>query len=77
MQDKVAKAFQTAMQLDEGFVLQDQMSFEDVPGWDSIGHMNLIGELETCFGVTLEMDEIIALDSVGAVRQLIASKQTV
>ena len=75
MRDEVAEAFRTAMQLDQDFLLQDSMSFQDVPGWDSVGHMNLIGELEKRFGVALEMDEIVALDSVGAVRELIASKQ--
>jgi acyl carrier protein len=36
--------------------------------------MNLISELESRLGVTLEMDEIVALDSVGAVRNLVARK---
>jgi acyl carrier protein len=75
MQDEVAQAFQSAMQLERGFLLQDSMTFQDVPGWDSVGHMNLIGELEKRFGVALEMEEIVALDSVGAVRELIARKQ--
>jgi acyl carrier protein len=75
MQDEVTQAFQTAMQLDKDFPLQDSMSFQDVPGWDSVGHMNLIGELESRFGIALEMDEIVALDSVGAVRELIARKK--
>jgi acyl carrier protein len=75
MQDEVAQAFQTAMQLDRDFDLQNSMTFQDIPGWDSVGHMNLIGELEKRFGFILEMEEIVALDTVGAVRELIARKQ--
>jgi acyl carrier protein len=74
VQDEIATAFRSAMRLDQGFVIEDRMSFDDVPGWDSVGHMNLISELESRLGVTLEMDEIVALDSVGAVRKLVTRK---
>ena len=74
MQDDIATAFRTAMRLGDSFAIEDRMGFDDIPGWDSVGHMNLISQLESGLGVTLEMDEIIALDSVGAVRKLVARK---
>ena len=74
LQDQIASTFRTAMRLNDGFPLEDRMGFDDIPGWDSVGHMNLISELESRFGITLEMDEIVALDSVGAVRQVVARK---
>ena len=73
--DDVDKAFRAAMRLGEDFTFTDAMSFDDVPGWDSVGHMNLVTELESRFGVSLDMDEIVAMDSVGAVRQLLAKKR--
>jgi acyl carrier protein len=76
VQDEIATAFRTAMRLDERFPLEDRMGFDDIPGWDSVGHMNLISELESRLGVTLEMDEIVALDSVGAARKLVARKKS-
>jgi acyl carrier protein len=74
MTDSVADAFRKAMRLDESFAIADPMSFEDVPGWDSVGHMNLVTELESRFKISLDMDEIVGLDSVGAVRTLVARK---
>ncbi len=74
MQDEIATVFRTAMRLDESFVVEERMGFDDIPGWDSVGHMNLITELESRFGVALEMDEIVALDSVAAVRKVVAGK---
>ncbi|MGD0899807.1 MAG: acyl carrier protein, partial [Thermoguttaceae bacterium] len=68
--------FRTAMRLDRGFPLEDSMSFDDVPGWDSVGHMNLIVLLESRLGITLDMDEIVAVDSVRAVRELMARKRS-
>ena len=63
------------MRLGDDFVLEDPMSFDDIPGWDSVGHMNLVTELEARFAVTLDMDEILTMDSVKAVRDLIARKR--
>jgi acyl carrier protein len=76
MQDEIAEAFRAAMQLGNGFVLLDSMGFQEVPGWDSLGHMNLINELETRLGIILEMDEIMAIDSVGAARSIVERKQS-
>lgn len=74
MQDNIATAFRKAMRLEKSFAIADAMSFDDIPGWDSVGHMNLVMELESHFGISLDMDEIIGLDSVGAVRAIIARK---
>ncbi len=75
MTDAVADAFRKAMRLDESFAIADPMSFEEVPGWDSIGHMNLVTELESRFGISFDMEEIVGLDSVGAVRAVVARKK--
>ncbi len=74
MTDAVATAFRKAMRLDDHFPIADPMSFDDIPGWDSVGHMNLVTELESHFGISFDMDEIVALDSVGAVQDLVARK---
>ena len=75
MLDEIVEVFQTAFQLDDGFQLQGSMSFDDVPGWDSVGHMNLVTELESRFDLSLDMDEIVGLDSVHAVQELVAAKK--
>jgi len=74
MQDNIAAAFRKAMRLEESFPIADPMSFDDIPGWDSVGHMNLVTELEARFRISFDMDEIVALDSVGAVRAVVARK---
>jgi len=73
--DEVYQVFRVAFELDGNFVLIDSMSFEDVPGWDSLGHMRLVQEIESKIGICLEMEEIIDLDSVGAVRKLFSRKR--
>jgi acyl carrier protein len=33
------------------------------PHWDSVGHMALVAELETRFGIMLETDDMIGMSS--------------
>lgn len=76
MTDLVADAFRIAFQLADDFTITDDLAFEGIPGWDSVGHMNLVTEIESRIGTTLDMDEIISMDSVKAIRVLVADKQT-
>ncbi len=41
----------------------DNLKYNDVPGWDSIGHMVLVDKLETEFDVQFDTDDIIGLNS--------------
>lgn len=36
------------------------LEYQGVPTWDSVGHMNLIGELEEVFDIEMETDDVIA-----------------
>jgi acyl carrier protein len=38
--------------------------FEKVKGWDSLGHMKVISEIEDKLKISFEIDEIIGVDSV-------------
>jgi len=40
---------------------------DDVAGWDSVGHLNLMLMIEETFGVRLEIDDMQRLTSVGAI----------
>lgn len=42
--------------------LQD-LKYQDVPAWDSVGHMGLISELEDAFNIQFETDDIVDFGS--------------
>ena len=47
-------------------VQNDQLAgleYQGVSTWDSVGHMNLIGELEEVFDIEMETDDVIAFSS--------------
>jgi acyl carrier protein len=46
----------------------------DVPGWDSLRHLEIIGEVENAFGVRFRAHEVVALPDVGSLQQLVDRK---
>ena len=43
--------------------LTDDLEYQSIPSWDSVGHMSLMAELEDGFDVMLEMDDIVDFGS--------------
>ena len=41
----------------------ENIKFNDIPEWDSIGHMTLMSGLEEGFKIALETDDIVKFDS--------------
>jgi acyl carrier protein len=60
MQEVFRKVFD-----DPALVLRDEMTAEDVEGWDSLAHINLIVAIEKQFGVKFATAEIAGLKRVG------------
>ena len=47
---------------------------EDVLRWDSLGHMNLVMELEDAFNIHFEVDEITEMSSGGKIIEILKAK---
>ena len=60
--DKYKKAFVEGPSVDEREI-KDELKYNDIPEWDSIGHMTLISNLEEIFNITLETDDIVDFSS--------------
>ena len=41
----------------------EELKYNEIPEWDSIGHMTLISGLEEEFKITIETDDILVLGS--------------
>lgn len=42
--------------------------------WDSLNHLQLITAIEREFGISLSMDEIAAIETVGDLQRIVASR---
>lgn len=48
--------------------IDDDTSPNTLPEWDSLGHVTLVIELESTYGVSFKSEETMALTSVGAIK---------
>lgn len=55
-------AFRESLSLDEK-KLKDSLKYNDIPEWDSIGHMTLMSSLEETFKINIETDDIVDFSS--------------
>ena len=53
------------------------LKYQDIPSWDSIGHMGLMAALENAFEIMLDMDDILDFSSYETGKQILAKFQIV
>ncbi len=63
----------SALKLDE-FDFNEETTAAEVPGWDSLNHVNVILEVEKFFKIRLKNIEILRLKNVGELQKLINSR---
>lgn len=51
--------------------ITDDLTYNSIPEWDSVAHMALIAELEAAYDVMLDTDDIVAMSTVGAIREIL------
>ena len=63
---------------DDDIVLRDEMTADDIDGWDSLAHVNLIIAVEKRFGIRFAAAEISNLkgegQNIGTFQRMIESK---
>ena len=60
--EKYKKVFIESFSINES-QLVDNLEYNSIDSWDSVGHMGLIGSLEETFDIMMEMDDIIEFSS--------------
>jgi acyl carrier protein len=59
--EKYNQTFVSTFQVNEQQL--STLSYQDVDGWDSIGHMKMIADLEEAFAIMMETDDILDFSS--------------
>lgn len=49
----------------------NDLRYNSIPEWDSVAHMALVAELEDSYDLMLETDDIVAMSSVGRIREIL------
>lgn len=68
--EKYLAAFKDALELDDA-VLTDDLAFDSIPEWDSVGHMRLMAALEDAFEIMFETEDIMDFSSLGKGKEIL------
>ena len=66
LSERVQALLAEALQVPAELVTPD-LTFGDLPQWDSLGHMEVMMHLEEHFGVEINSDTIVELTSIPAI----------
>jgi acyl carrier protein len=71
--EKVQEAFKAAFDVDPQSVTMATKP-DDVSSWDSVGHLSLAANLEEVFGIGLDVDDLMEMESVQDIVRIIGTK---
>jgi acyl carrier protein len=69
-EQQLLKIFSGSLGIDAD-AITDNLKYNDIPEWDSMGHMALVTDLETAFDIMLDTDDIIDMSSFGLVKEIL------
>ena len=69
MEEKLKKIF---LDLFNCHNLEDHLTRDDIPDWDSMRHLSLILELEKEFNLSLSIEDSIHIVSIRAIKEIIS-----
>ncbi len=58
----------------DDFEINDETTADQVPGWDSLNHLNVILAIEEAFQIQLSSYDIIKCNNIGDLYNLVQSK---
>ena len=60
--ERYKKTFVKSLSIEESN-LKDNLEYNEIPEWDSIGHMTLMSGLEEEFNISIETEDIVDFSS--------------
>ena len=73
LDQRLASVFASVFGMDASR-LKPEDSYETIPDWDSVNHINLILALEAEFGVEFDPGAIAEMNTVGALRSFLEER---
>ena len=71
-EEKYVNAFVEAFEIDADTA--KTLKYQQIPAWDSVGHMGLMAKIEESFDVMMEPDDIIDFSSYEKGKEILSSE---
>lgn len=73
--EKYNHAFMDSLEIAEEQL--NGLNYQDIPAWDSVGHMGLVAAIEDAFDIMMDTDDIIDLSSYEKGKEILASNYSI
>ncbi|MCP5050249.1 MAG: acyl carrier protein [bacterium] len=73
MDKRLEEAIRRAFPIDAG-ALDENWTSDDIPEWDSVGHLDLMMEIEKEFGIKIEIEEMFEVEKLGDIAEILTRK---
>lgn len=71
--EKLNEVFRDVFE-DDDITVNDSTTADDIDGWDSLEHINLMNAIEQEFDIKFTMGQIVSMKNVGEMVDIIISK---
>ena len=68
--EKYTAAFKEALEIDDA-AITDDLAFDSIPEWDSVGHMRLMASIEDAFDIMFETEDIMDFGTFGKGKEIL------
>lgn len=68
--EKLLEAFVEGLGVDKN-IITDELEYDGLSEWDSVGHMSLVAEIEEIFDITIDNEDIIEMNSVVKIKEIL------
>ncbi len=68
--EKYIAAFKEALEIDDA-AITDDLAFDSIPEWDSVGHMRLMASIEDAFDIMFETEDIMDFGTFGKGKEIL------
>lgn len=75
IQQRLERVFKDTFN-DESLTLHDAMVSSDIPGWDSVAHVNLMFAIESAFQIQFVGNELAEFKNIGELKTYLAARKT-
>ena len=70
--EKYVNIFKTMFNVDE--IEAEKLEYQSIESWDSVGHMELVTEIEDAFDIEMETDDILDFSSFSKGKEILKEK---
>ncbi|HLP62694.1 MAG TPA: acyl carrier protein [Candidatus Deferrimicrobium sp.] len=57
--------------------IDENWTSDDIPDWDSVGHLNLIMEIQKEFAIKIEIEEMFEIEKLGDINKLLEKRNVI